>query len=93
MQWADLGVTGAPRSMGDESTIAQVHPKKLVDGLWSEAQRLAGSSFRRGSAVGVLAETLGILTRRAFSCRLGSVVGVLTEEEGGAVSDVRLSDG
>ena len=47
---------GAPRSMGDESTIAQVHPKKLVDRLWSEAQRLAGSSFRRGSAVGVLAE-------------------------------------
>ncbi|EOD14407.1 hypothetical protein EMIHUDRAFT_211850 [Emiliania huxleyi CCMP1516] len=69
VQWADLGVMGAPRSMGDESTIAQVHPKKLVDRLWSEAQRLAGSSFRR------------------------SVVGVLTEGEGGAVSGVRLSDG
>ena len=52
VEWADLGVLGS-RPMGDESTIAQVHPKKLCDALWAEAARLAGSTLVRGYAEGV----------------------------------------
>mgnify|MGYP002005686249 CR=1 FL=1 len=52
VQWADLGVLGS-RPLGDESTIAQVHPKKLCDVLWAEAVRLAGSTLVRGSAEAV----------------------------------------
>ena len=56
VEWADLGVH-ASRSMGDESTIAQVHPKKLVDALWSEATRLAGSTLCLGRATAVETDT------------------------------------
>lgn len=51
LQWADLGVVGS-RPMGDESTIAQVHPKKLCDALWAEAQK-AGAKFMLARAEGI----------------------------------------
>ena len=44
IQWADLGSVGS-RPMGGTDTIAQVHPKKLADALWVEAQRVAGSEL------------------------------------------------
>lgn len=59
LEWSDLGVRGS-RLMGDESTIAQVHPKerrglegsgrlrpRLCDAMWSYS-RERGSSFRQG---------------------------------------------
>ena len=52
VEWADLGVLRS-LPMGDESTIAQVHPKKLCDALWAEAARLAGSMLVRGYAEAV----------------------------------------
>ena len=51
VEWADTGVIGS-QAMGSEATIAQVHPKKLTEALWAEAQR-AGSTLRVGEVVGV----------------------------------------
>lgn len=51
IEWADLGLVGS-RSLGDESTIAQVHPQLLCEALWSEAQRL-GCQLRIGQVNGV----------------------------------------
>ena len=35
IEWAEGGnALGSARNMGDESTIAQVHPKKLCDAMW-----------------------------------------------------------
>jgi len=46
LEWTDLGVRGS-RSMGDESTIAQVHPKELVDAMWAFCES-KGSKFQKG---------------------------------------------
>eukprot|EP00933_Yihiella_yeosuensis_P062634 TRINITY_DN65612_c0_g1_i1.p1 TRINITY_DN65612_c0_g1~~TRINITY_DN65612_c0_g1_i1.p1 ORF type:complete len:450 (+),score=103.86 TRINITY_DN65612_c0_g1_i1:83-1432(+) len=46
LEWTDLGVRGS-QEMGDESTIAQVHPKELVDAMWSFAES-KGSTFTKG---------------------------------------------
>ena len=51
VEWADLGAQGS-RPMGDQSTIAQVHPKKLADALWAKASE-AGATLRVGSVEGV----------------------------------------
>jgi len=48
LEWTDIGVRGS-KLMGDESTIAQVHPKELVDAMWAFAES-KGSSFRLGAA-------------------------------------------
>jgi glycine/D-amino acid oxidase-like deaminating enzyme len=43
------------RSLGDESTIAQVHPKLLCQRLWEEATTLiVGSELRKGKVVGAV---------------------------------------
>lgn len=44
LEWSDLGVQGS-REMGDESTIAQVLPKQLVDDIWALAAE-KGSDFQ-----------------------------------------------
>ena len=51
VEWADLGVLGS-RPMGDESSIAQVHPKLLCEALWAEAER-AGCTLRVGDVQGI----------------------------------------
>jgi len=51
LEWTDLGVQGA-RLMGDETTIAQVNPKELVDAMWSFAEG-KGSTFRKGIVEGL----------------------------------------
>lgn len=51
VEWADLGIVGS-HAMGNENTIAQVHPKKLTEALWSEAAR-AGSELLVGTVEGV----------------------------------------
>ena len=51
VEWADLGVRGS-KKMGDESTIAQVHPKLLCEALWAEAEK-AGSKLLVGNIHGV----------------------------------------
>eukprot|EP00304_Pavlova_gyrans_P012076 CAMPEP_0206047442 /NCGR_PEP_ID=MMETSP1466-20131121/21274_1 /ASSEMBLY_ACC=CAM_ASM_001126 /TAXON_ID=44452 /ORGANISM="Pavlova gyrans, Strain CCMP608" /LENGTH=360 /DNA_ID=CAMNT_0053422457 /DNA_START=1 /DNA_END=1083 /DNA_ORIENTATION=+ len=47
VDWADLGARGS-RPMGDESTIAQVHPHKLTSAL-ARAVRDAGGEVRIGT--------------------------------------------
>lgn len=54
LEWSDLGVKGS-RLMGDESTIAQVHPKELTDAMWAFAQQ-QGSTFRQGLVEGLVKE-------------------------------------
>ena len=51
VEWADLGVLGS-QPMGDESTIAQVHPKLLCDALWAESVKV-GSKHLLGRAEGL----------------------------------------
>jgi glycine/D-amino acid oxidase-like deaminating enzyme len=41
IQWAEGDVVLGMRPLGDEDTIAQVHPKKLCEALWEETQKLA----------------------------------------------------
>ena len=52
VEWADCGLVGS-QAMGDRRTIAQVHPRKLTEALWAEAQRLAGSTLVVDKVVGV----------------------------------------
>lgn len=51
LEWTDLGVR-ASAAIGDESTIAQVHPKELIEAMWAYAERL-GSTFYQGVAQGL----------------------------------------
>ena len=44
------------RPMGDESTIAQVHPRKLCDAFVAAAKDLAGASVVEGCASGLREE-------------------------------------
>ena len=55
LEWVDAGAQGE-RSMGDESTIAQVHPKDLTDAMWKAAQEKVGSDFMLGTINEVLVE-------------------------------------
>ena len=47
VEWADVGVMGS-RPMGDHSTIAQVHPKKLCNALFNYAQDKVGTELKIG---------------------------------------------
>lgn len=75
LEWTDLGVRGS-RSMGDESTIAQVTPKQLVDGMWAHCES-KGSDFRLGTAEGFEIEENG-----------GRITGVVIDGEPVAVDAV-----
>lgn len=44
VEWATGDAVQGVRSLGDEQTIAQVHPKKLCDTFWDETCRLAPTS-------------------------------------------------
>ena len=52
IEWADLDALGS-RPMGSTETVAQVHPRQLVEAMWSEATRLAGSELVIGRAEGL----------------------------------------
>jgi len=54
LEWTDLGIRGS-RVLGDESTIAQVLPKQLVDAMWAFAEE-KGSKYRQGTVQGVTME-------------------------------------
>ena len=58
IEWADDGVGAAvgARPLGDENTIAQVHPKKLCDALWEVASKPkeeggVGATLVKGKAI------------------------------------------
>ena len=51
IEWADTeGVLGGS-SLGDESTVAQVHPKKLCNCLWDDVTSKVGSKLVSGRVV------------------------------------------
>lgn len=51
LEWADTIAVSGGRSLGDESTIAQVHPKKLCECLWKETSSRTGSKLVIGRVV------------------------------------------
>ena len=57
IEWADGPTASAVTPLGDERTIAQVHPKKLCDALWEVASRPkdqggVGSTIVQGKVIG-----------------------------------------
>uniref|UniRef100_A0A7S2E0X3 FAD dependent oxidoreductase domain-containing protein n=1 Tax=Helicotheca tamesis TaxID=374047 RepID=A0A7S2E0X3_9STRA len=50
VEWADKNVLGM-EPMGDESTIAQVHPKKLCEAMWNYSESAVGSVLKKGRVV------------------------------------------
>lgn len=53
VEWATGDTVQGVRSLGDESTIAQVHPLKLCQALWEETMKLAPDSMLvHGKVVG-----------------------------------------
>ena len=61
VEWADAGGVVGMRPMGDESTIAQVHPRKLCDALVAGAKALAGASVVEGCAAGLRENADGVV--------------------------------
>jgi len=56
IEWADTqGVLGGS-SLGDEATIAQVHPKKLCNCLWEDVTKKVGSTLITGRVVEAVLE-------------------------------------
>jgi len=53
VEWPDANRVAGHRAMGDESTIAQVHPKKLVEEFARAAAEMAGSKVVRATATGL----------------------------------------
>lgn len=78
LEWTDLGVQGS-RPMGDESTIAQVLPKQLVDAMWAYASE-HGSTYMQGVVQSVVSNA-------------GRVTGVMVDGENVAADAVVLSMG
>jgi glycine/D-amino acid oxidase-like deaminating enzyme len=53
LEWAAASATMSTRMLGDESTIAQVHPQKLCHRLWETTQTLVtDAQLIQGKAVG-----------------------------------------
>lgn len=55
LEWVDKGVIGSS-VMGNEETIAQVHPKKLCDQLWKFSES-KGSTLKIGKVVKIVTDT------------------------------------
>jgi len=47
VEWADLNVLGY-QTLGDESVIAQVNPRKLCEAMWDYSNKKAGSKLHVG---------------------------------------------
>jgi glycine/D-amino acid oxidase-like deaminating enzyme len=77
IQWAEGdGVLGM-RPLGDEDTIAQVHPKKLCEALWEETQKLApNAKLVKGKVVEAIYDEDGTTHRFLRGAKLddGSIV-------------------
>ena len=58
VQWADVGAV-ASRAMGDETTVAQVHPKRLVEAFLRRARELVGSDVVVGDATEIVYDDPG----------------------------------
>ena len=56
VDWADSAGVMGMRPMGNEDTIAQVHPRKLCDAFVAAAKDLAGASVVEGCASGLREE-------------------------------------
>jgi hypothetical protein len=55
IQWAERDRVLGMRLLGDQTTIAQVHPKKLCEALWEETQKLApNAKLVKGKVVEVI---------------------------------------
>jgi len=50
VEWVDRSVVGSV-AMGDEETIAQVHPRKLCDAMWNYSSNQGGSTLHIGKVV------------------------------------------
>lgn len=50
VEWVDVGLVKS-YEMGDETTIAQVHPKKLCNAMWEYSETQAGSKLHIGRVV------------------------------------------
>lgn len=61
VEWADLGAARS-RPMGNEDTIAQVHPQELTTALLDAAAREAETDVRIGAVDGVESDADGVLT-------------------------------
>jgi glycine/D-amino acid oxidase-like deaminating enzyme len=51
VEWVDENVVMGSVPMGDETSIAQVHPRKFCDALWQVAETKVGSTLQRGRIV------------------------------------------
>ena len=58
VEWADLGVQGS-QMMGEEDTIAQVHPKKLTEAMMEAATKAGHAEFRRAKVAKVACSSEG----------------------------------
>eukprot|EP00934_Nitzschia_sp_Nitz4_P000462 Nitzschia sp. Nitz4//scaffold53_size117307//38708//39930//NITZ4_003764-RA/size117307-augustus-gene-0.92-mRNA-1//1//CDS//3329554187//462//frame0 len=56
VEWVDQGVTGSA-DMGDERTIAQVHPRKLCEQLWAQTTQKVGSKLHIGRVTKAILDT------------------------------------
>ncbi|KAG7359553.1 FAD dependent oxidoreductase [Nitzschia inconspicua] len=54
VEWVDENVVMGSMLMGDESSIAQVHPRKFCEALWQTAQTKVGSTLQKGRIVKAL---------------------------------------
>jgi glycine/D-amino acid oxidase-like deaminating enzyme len=69
IEWANDGGSGAAlgaRPLGDEDTIAQVHPKKLCDALWEVVSKTkqeggVGATLVKGKVIGTSRDECGNL--------------------------------
>lgn len=61
VEWVQEAAAGV-RLLGDESTIAQVHPKKLCHRLWEETTDMVDSRLVTGKVSGALHDASGRLT-------------------------------
>lgn len=57
VEWADLGNVKGGSSMGNEETIAQVHPKKLCEAMFGYAESTVGTKMVKGRIVEAVLKT------------------------------------
>jgi len=64
VEWADTesGAVLGMRSLGDESTIAQVHPRMLCERMWQTIRTDGDATLRKGKVVGAVRNGDGTFT-------------------------------
>ena len=56
VEWVDYDVVMDTVPMGDESTIAQVHPRKFCEAIWNWTETNVGSTLMKGRIVRAILE-------------------------------------